>query len=238
MSPKGRGFISWSRYSLLPWIAAFLVASAMVSVAYYIFLSWDADTYWRAIGGALIEFALIVVLGAGFSQLLQASTDARTAAEEDRAKRLEFLRRLRAAHVQVAHSQKLLRIHDSGKTYTEQHRALMRTSPVLDEILMDLQEARNLFGEDQQTVTQAVEDLIKYLKDGEAEYERCHAAVSDAASVDHTKKLSDMNGPASDLTWTLDFARSGPGFREGYDEPLTAGKGTMRTHVYRQDRRE
>lgn len=69
------------------------------------------DTYGRAIGAALIEFGLIVVLGAGFSQLLQASTDARTAAEEEREKRLEFLDRLRGAHVQVAHSQKLMRIH-------------------------------------------------------------------------------------------------------------------------------
>jgi H+/gluconate symporter-like permease len=73
MSPRGRGFISW-RYSFVPWIAAILLAAAMVAVAYYIFLSWEADTYGRAIGGALIEFGLIVILGAGFSQLLQAST--------------------------------------------------------------------------------------------------------------------------------------------------------------------
>ena len=77
MSTKGPGFISSSRYSLFPWIAAILLAATMVAAAYYIFLSWDADTYWRAIGGALIEFALIVVLGAGFSQLLQASCGAR-----------------------------------------------------------------------------------------------------------------------------------------------------------------
>ncbi|HEU4397884.1 MAG TPA: hypothetical protein VFU54_08640 [Actinomycetota bacterium] len=73
-------------------------------------MNWDPDGYWRAIGAALIEFGLIVILGAGFNQVLQASADARTAATEDRAKRLEFLRRLRLAHVEMAHSQKLMRM--------------------------------------------------------------------------------------------------------------------------------
>ena len=113
---------------------------------------------------AVLEFALIVILGAGFGQLLQASSDARIAAEEDRAKRLEFLCRLLPAHVQVAHAQKLMRIHDSGRTYGEQHRALIRTSPILDWIFMDLREARNLVGEDHEAVAQAVEDLIEYLR--------------------------------------------------------------------------
>jgi hypothetical protein len=237
MFPKERSVALLMRSSWLVWVVAFLFAAALVSAAYYIFQSWNPDTYWRAIGGALLEFALIVILGAGFGQLLQASNDARTAAKEDRAKRLEFLRRLRAAHVQVAYAQKLMRIHDSGRTYGEQHRALMRTSPILDEIFMDLREARNLFGKDHETVTQAVKDLIKYLRAGEAEYERCHSAVT-AAAVDHATKLSDMNRAGCDLTWTLDFARPGPGFEEGYDTPLTAGKGTMRAHVYGPDRLE
>jgi len=239
MPPKGRGFVSLLlRYSWLPWVLALVLASGLVSVAYQIFLNWDPDSYWRAIGGALIEFGLIVILGAGFSQVLQASTDARTAAAEDRAKRLEFLRRLRAAHIEVAHSQKLTRIHESGKTYGEQHRALMRTSPILDEISRDLREATSLFGEDQQAIVQGVEYLIKYLGEGEDEYERCHSAVNAAASVDHTMKLSEMNRPGCDLTWTLDFANGGLGFQQGYDKPLTASKGRMRTYVYAQDRRE
>jgi hypothetical protein len=239
MSPKGRGFVSLLlHYSWLPWVLALVLASGLVSVAYYIFLSWDPDSYWRAIGGALIEFGLIVILGAGFSQVLQASTDARTAAAEDRAKRLEFLRRLRAAHVEVAHLQKLMRIHESGKTYGEQHRALMRTTPILDEISRDLREATSLFGDDQDAIVQGVGFLIKYLREGEAEYERCHSAVNEAAFVDHTMKLSNMNGPGCNLAWTLDFANSGLRFQQGYDTPLTASKGRMRTYVYVQDRHE
>jgi hypothetical protein len=142
------------------------------------------------------------------------------------------------AHIEVAHSQKLMRIHESGKTYAEQHRSLMRTTPILEEISRDLQEATSLFGEDQKAVIKGVECLVGYLREGEAEYERCHSAVNDTAAADHTIRLSEMNGPACDLTWTLDFASGGPGFQQGYDEPLTASKGRMRTYVYVQDRRE
>jgi hypothetical protein len=91
MTPKGRGFVTLLlRYSWLPWVLALVLATGLVTVAYYVFLNWDPDGYWRAIGGALIEFGLIVILGAGFNQVLQASADARTAAAEDRSKRLEF----------------------------------------------------------------------------------------------------------------------------------------------------
>jgi hypothetical protein len=63
MTPKGRGFVTLLlRYSWLPWVLAFVLATGLVTVAYYIFLNWDPDSYWRAIGGALIEFGLIVIL--------------------------------------------------------------------------------------------------------------------------------------------------------------------------------
>jgi hypothetical protein len=74
MTPKGRGFVTLLlRYSWLPWVLALVLATGLVTVAYYVFLNWDPDGYWRAIGGALIEFGLIVILGAGFNQVLQAS---------------------------------------------------------------------------------------------------------------------------------------------------------------------
>jgi hypothetical protein len=213
MLAKAMSLVSFLlRHSWLIWVVALLLAATLVSIAYHIFLNWAPDTYWRAIAAALIEFALIVVLGAGFSQLLRASADARTAAEEERAKRLEFLRRVRTAHVQIVHSQKLMRVHASSRTYGEQHRELMRTSPILDEIFMDLREAMSLFADDQHTVTEAIRKLVEYLKAGEVEYERCHSAVTAAGSADHTKKISDMNGQGCDLTWTLDFADGGRGF--------------------------
>jgi len=45
--------------------------------------------------------------------------------EQDNEKRLGLLRRTRAVHVAVAYAQRLIRVDNSGQTYSEQLRKLM-----------------------------------------------------------------------------------------------------------------
>jgi hypothetical protein len=215
------------------WVLAAILAGGFVLTAYHLFRVGEPDTFVRAIAEALIEIAFVVLFGAALTHLLQRAARARAEEEATRVKQLDFLRRLAAIHSQVAFSQRLMKVHQSGRTYAEQHRELMKTIPLLVEIDMDLKAAGELFDEDQSSITKAVEQIADYLREGGEEYDMCHAQVDAASSADRMRKIPSMHDAECDLSWTLDFMASGPRFEAGYQIPLTMAKGAMRGYVYR-----
>ena len=88
---------------------------------------------------------MIVILGALAKALLDWGTSQRARHRERVDRRLEFMRRVRAAHITVESARTLLNAHRSPKTYGEQCRRLMQLRPEVEEISEDLAAAPGLF---------------------------------------------------------------------------------------------
>jgi len=187
------------------------------------------DTFGRALADLLLQLALIVVLGTAIKLVVDSYADRRARLEREQQDRLELLRRMRAQHVKVAYAQRLILAHQSGKTYTEQLRALMIVGAELEDLAEDVKATGNLFGEDQDSVIAGIESIVSYLADGSAEYVRCHAKV-DADAV--AKKPLEQTITAHNMVWVRAFIAASPKFPDAYDKALANCKGRMRQRAY------
>ena len=77
--------------------------------------------------------------------LIKRINEQRDKEQELRNKRMDFLRRIREAHVQIANAQRLIRADRMPKTYSEQMRVLMLVTPELEDIERDIEATTDLF---------------------------------------------------------------------------------------------
>jgi hypothetical protein len=187
------------------------------------------ETFGRALADLLLQLALIVVLGTAVKLVVDSYADRRARLEREQQQRLELLRRMRAQHVKVALAQRLILAHQSGKTYTEQLRALMLVGAELEDLAEDIRATGGLFGDDQGDVIAGIEEIVSYLGDGFAEYVRCHAYV-DADAV--AKKTLAHMITAHDMAWVRALTEASPNFPAAYADALSKSKGRMRRHAY------
>lgn len=107
---------SWRRRPLLrPYgfaVLGLVVAVVLVVIAKAIFDGSRPDTFRREFADLSLQLALIVVLGALVKLLIDSYAERRTRVEQDHAKRVELLRRVRAQHVKVAYAQRLILAHN------------------------------------------------------------------------------------------------------------------------------
>jgi hypothetical protein len=223
---------SWRRALLKPYrfaVLGLVIAFVLVVIAKAIFDGSRPDTFRREFANLSLQLALIVVLGALVKLLIDSYTERRTRIEQDHAKRIELLRRMRAQHVKIAYAQRLILAHMSGKTYTEQLRNLMLVTPELEDISEDIRAAGGLFGRDGKEIITGIEDIVCYLDEGADEYVRCHGFVDADPKAGEDLKMTIQE---RNMTWVDQFIKSSPDFPERYGKALAMSKGNLRKHVY------
>jgi hypothetical protein len=140
--------MSW-RQRLSPFAHAPLliaIALALVFFAQWLYTSSSDGSFRRSLASPLVlQLALIVVGGALVEGLLKSLSAMRAKNEEDASKRLELLRRMRSAHVRVAHAQRLIKAEKAVETYTDQMRKLILVTRDLEEIGEDVKVTCELF---------------------------------------------------------------------------------------------
>lgn len=211
-------------------IASLVVAAVVLGVAAWtLYAHSDPESFARAFADLLLQLALIVVLGTVVKIIVDRYAERRARLEREHTQRLELLRRMRAQHVKVAFAQRLMCAHQSGKTYTEQMRAMMIVGAELEDLAEDVKATGDLFGNDQDEVIAGISAIVEYLNAGSDEYVVCHAKV-DADAVAN-KNLPHMMA-THEMVWVRDFTNAFPDLPAPYAEALTKSKGTMRQHAY------
>jgi hypothetical protein len=189
----------------------------------------SSSAFDAKLGELTLQLAVIVVVGALVKAVIDWGTGQRTRHLHRLEARMDFLRRVRAAHIGVEYARDLLNAHRSAKTYGEQLRRLMELRPEVEEISEDLTAAPDLF-EAYEKIREGLEGIIAYLKEGGKEYvgghDRIDAGYKAGECLQETIEKQNMK-------WVKDFMNAGPDYRELYVANLSRAKGTMRLEVYR-----
>lgn len=190
-----------------------------------------ASDFYGKLGELALQLALIVVVGVIVKEVVEWRSARREHYLKKIENREEFLRRLRAVHVNIQHARDLLNAHRSARTYGEQVRALMQLRPEVEEISEDLKASTDLFA-DQQEIIEGLEGIVAYLMLGANEYVHSHVHVDAdwkaGHRLEHTLRESGME-------WTRDLMAGEGSYREQFLANLTRSKGSMRKQVYRGD---
>jgi hypothetical protein len=131
-------------------------------------------------------------------------------------------------HITVQNAGDLLIAHDSGKTYGEQLRTLMRLRFDVEEISEDLKASRKLFKE-QEEIRQGLEGIICYLEKARQEYIKHHKDVDSDSKAGKALNETIRN---QKMGWVLDFMETREVYTKEYVDNLTKAKGKMRSEVY------
>ena len=216
---------------LYVYIVAFLLvmgalAFVLVKVAHPLYNS--PDSFSRKLGELLLQLALIVVVGAlvtaGIQVLVDHFNRQRTKAAQDHEKRLDFLRRVRNAHVSVANAWRVIRADPRIETYSEQMRALMLVTPGLEDIGRDVAATTDLFcKEDKESIQGGIEEIVSYLDDGYEQYAERDKSGDGNETFWHL---------ATGTGWLAEFLKSKQHMPERYECALDKSKGKIRSYVY------
>jgi hypothetical protein len=238
-SPKGASRSLHFRHALLnPYVIILLGVVIAVALGFVAGLSFNGsgpESFRRKFAESLLQLALIVVIGALINFLFDVYSARRTLREQENDRRVELLRRVRAAHVTIAYAQRLIAAHDSGLTYTKQLRHPMAVTFELEDIAEDVRAAGNLFKPYDATIISGIEGIVKFLDHGAEEYAQHHGDVDNDAESgkDLTATIRER-----EMSWIKNFVesrKSPPGFPRLYWDSLTMSKGEMRKRVYKQD---
>ena len=155
--------------------------------------------FFTKLGDLTLQLAIVVIVGALVKELLDWS-NAQLRRYRDRLEsRMDFLKRVRAAHVEVEFARDLLNAHRSGKTYVERLQRLIILRAEIAEIIMDLKAAPRLFS-GQQGILEGLERIVDYIEEGRSEYIEHHDAVDTDAkcpSGDFMSRTNRLSGAPS-----------------------------------------
>jgi hypothetical protein len=214
---------------MLFWGTAILLAAILLVLAWLIHGRPAAPSpFFTKLGDLILQLALVVIIGALVKALIDWGTSLHARHREWTEHRMDFLRRVRAIHLEVSYAQDLLNAHQSGKTYGERLRRLILLRGEIGEIVEDLRASPPLFSH-QPEVMSALEGIIHYLDAGREEYIRCHADV--AADAKENRMLG-VTIQRQQMNWVRDFMACGPHFTSDYSENLDQSKGRMRHEVF------
>jgi hypothetical protein len=238
-SSKGASRSLHLRHAFLkPYIVVLLGVVIAVTLGFVAELSFNGsglESFRRKFAELLLQLALIVVIGALVNFLFDVYSARRALRKQEDDRRVELLRRVRAAHVTIAYAQRLIAAHDSGLTYTKQLRDLMVVTFELEDIAEDVRAAGNLFEPDDAMIISGIGGIVQFLNVGAKEYDRCHGYVYNDAKSGRGLSVTINK---HEMSWIKDFVesrRSPLGFPRLYWDSLTMSKGKMREHVYKRD---
>ena len=125
---------------------------AIVAIVLLVGAAWllyghtkGTEAFGRSAADFLLQLAFLVLAGTVLDGLIKRINRARDREQELRDKRMEFMRRMRTAHVRIANAQRLIYACPSPETYSEQMRALMLVIPELEDIERDVAATTDLF---------------------------------------------------------------------------------------------
>ncbi len=138
-----------------------------------------------------------------------------------RNQRMDFMLRIREAHVQVANVQRLLYADRSCTTYSEQMHVLMRVTPKLEDIERDIAATTGLFKPgDKATIQAGIKEIVAYLDKGYDQY----------AEWSHGGDCETL--PQSEPGWLSELVKCRRSMPEVYGRGLDKSKGKIRCYVY------
>lgn len=154
-------------------------------------------------------------------------------------KRLELLQRMRAAHVSIAHAQRLIMAEDDD-TYKQQMRALMLVARDLEEIREDVKVTEGLYaGKDRRSIMKGIAKIIEFLEAGNREYVGWRNSEGSQSERDYRRLewVADLIKPrgrpsgSSEDPYDENWA---PPDRmpDDYEKGLDLSKANMRAYVY------
>ena len=217
--------------TVFPWLRPFrgrcqltiVVISTIVVIAIILLLVASAElihfftTEDKALGipaDLLLQGAGLVAAGLILTPLIQRINKFRN-------QRLDFMLRIREAHVQIANAQRLIYADRSCTTYSEQMRMLMRVTPKLEDIERDIAATTGLFKPaDKVAIQEGIKEIAAYLDKGYDQYaEWCHGG-------DYETLRQRKPG------WLGELVKCRRSMPEEYGRALDKSKGTIRCYVY------
>ena len=135
---------------------------------------------------------------------------------------MDFMRRMREAHVRIANAQRLIYANRSPKTYSEQMRVFMLVTPKLEDIEADIAATTDLFcNEDKAKIQGGIRDIVAYLDKGYDEYAKWRRSTEDYETLCQ-----------SEPGWLCELIKAPRLMPKEYVCALNKSKGTIRSYVY------
>ena len=216
------------RYSLAIAVFAVLaVLAVLVGGAWLLYAKGDT-AFGRSFADLLLlQLALLLIGGTAFKSLIRHMNKQRDKEQELRNKRMDFMRRMREAHVRIANAQRLIYANRSPRTYSEQMRVLMLVTPKLEDIERDIAATTDLFKPgDKEEIQEGINDIVAYLDEGYDEYAKWRRN----STVDYETLRQRKPG------WLSKLVECGRCMPEKYLCALSKSKGTIRSYVYGSSR--
>jgi hypothetical protein len=228
----------WWPWSVVVVVVLLAIAAGLGWLAWQLYDSAAPRTFKSVIGSNLLHVAVIAIGGLVIGALLGGIQEMRAKRERDRARRLELLRRMRAAHVRIARAQRLLRADDSPGTYGKQMRALMAVARDLEEVREEVRVSGRLYKKpDRRSIMWGIALILIFLERLSTEY------------TDWSNLASGLKGKSRDNRWVADLVAvrksRGPALDpsdedwaptdvmpDDYECGITKSKGTMREYAY------
>jgi hypothetical protein len=160
------------RAFLQPWtIGAIIIAGVLVGGAAVLYATTEDNTFGRSAAGFLLQLAVVLLAGTFLKWLIDLINKEHDKDQEVRSQQMDFLRRMREAHVRIANAWRLIRADPSLETYSEQMRTLMLVTPGLEDIGRDVAATTDLFcKEDKGSIQDGIEEIVAYLDEGYEQY--------------------------------------------------------------------
>ena len=227
---------SWF-WPVVSFVVLVAIAVALFIVARQNYIGTAPYTFKSVFASNLPEGAVIVIGGAGIAAVLSVIQEMRAKRERDMAKRLEFFRRMRAAHVRIVRARGLLRADDSPETYGKQMRALMAVTRDLEELRMEVKVSGRLYRHDRNSIMEGISKIIIFLERISIEYiDWCKSPNGLKGKPRGSKWVADLIKPRkspcpardpSNEDWELTDVMP-----DDYDKALSKSKGMMRAYAY------
>jgi len=197
-------------------MAAAGIGAALTGGAWLLYSKTPGQGFGHAIADhLLLPGALLVFAAFGVEFLAKRINDRRAEVEQNRVKRLEFLHRLRAAHVRCAIMQKLMYVDRSSETYKQQLHELIRLTPEVEDIEADMSATGSLFQQDKTMIVKGIQAIVAFLDEGYDEFVKFNQGKSEGG-----------------LGWLDELLKCPVHFPESYDEALRNSKGIVRWRVF------
>ena len=155
-------FLWLRRYWLT--IAAIAIIPGLVVSAEWLYAHTKDDKAFGTFANLLVQGAGLIAVGLILTPLIRRITTRRQ-------QRMDFMYRIREAHVRIANAQRLIYADRSCTIYCEQMRVLMQVTPKLEDIERDIAATTDLFKpRDKTKIQKGINEIVAYLDKGYDQY--------------------------------------------------------------------
>lgn len=205
------------RYALY-WASGFLILSFCLTLL-ALWIHPTRAEFNLDLAKSFLQLGIVAVGTASIGLLVTWFAHNRGSIKENSDKRLDLLRRTRAAHVGTVHTRQILKADRSSATYREQMRNLMRIRSELEDIAEDVRVADGLFGNDNAQICCGLQCIIDFLGRGYAEHVDCAHIETDDEVQSGGEWLRDLTVRKEEMPPLYEIA-------------VGMSKGRMRFHVF------